>query len=312
METLSNLESFVRSAESGSFSAAARRLGMTPAAVSRNVAQLEANLGVRLFQRSTRRLTLTEAGERFLRAVGSGLDSIQAAIADVAANTGQPSGVLKVSASPGFGLDYLLSLLPEFMRRYPAVTLDWHFDNRQVDLIGEGFDAAIGGGFDLTPGLVARELARAHIVAVAAPTYLATRKLTLPTHPQDLVTLETIAMRSSQTGRIRPRTMRTTEGEEFLLEMDNIAVITNDPEAMTRCAVLGLGVTLVATPHVVGHLQSGALVRLAPDWYCDLGPISLYFSNQKLLPGKTRVFVDYLTEMFRQHKMAQLLSAIRR
>jgi DNA-binding transcriptional LysR family regulator len=93
METLGNLLSFVRSAEAGSFSAAARRLGLTPAAVSRNVAQLEANLGVRLFQRSTRKLTLTEAGERFLANVGSGLESVQAAIADVAGNAGEPSGI---------------------------------------------------------------------------------------------------------------------------------------------------------------------------------------------------------------------------
>src|ERR1700681_3582449 len=99
METLANLESFVRSAESGSFSAAARRLALTPAAGSRNVAQLERNLGVRLFQRSTRGLTLTEAGERFQQTVSGGLDSIQAAIADVTAKAGQPAGVLKLSVA---------------------------------------------------------------------------------------------------------------------------------------------------------------------------------------------------------------------
>jgi DNA-binding transcriptional LysR family regulator len=100
METLSNLESFVRSAELASFSEAARRLALTPAAVSRNVAQLERNLGVRLFQRSTRGLKLTEAGERFLQSVAGGLDSIQAAIADVSAHAGQPAGTLKLSAAP--------------------------------------------------------------------------------------------------------------------------------------------------------------------------------------------------------------------
>jgi DNA-binding transcriptional LysR family regulator len=101
METLANLESFVRSAEGGSFSAAARRLALTPGAISRNVAQLERNLGVRLFQRSTRGLALTEAGERFLQSVQGGLDSIQGAIADVTVNAGQPAGVLKLSAPVG-------------------------------------------------------------------------------------------------------------------------------------------------------------------------------------------------------------------
>jgi DNA-binding transcriptional LysR family regulator len=103
METLANLESFVRSAECGSFSAAARRLGLTPAAISRNVAKLETNLGVRLFQRSTRRLTLTEAGERFLGNVGAGLESIQAAVADLTSSAGAPAGLLRISAAPAFG-----------------------------------------------------------------------------------------------------------------------------------------------------------------------------------------------------------------
>src|SRR6202012_2922724 len=97
METLANLESFVRSAETGSFSAAARRLSLTPAAVSRNVAILERNLGIRLFQRSTRKLTLTEAGERFLHAIQNNLDELQASIASVATARGEPAGVLKVS-----------------------------------------------------------------------------------------------------------------------------------------------------------------------------------------------------------------------
>lgn len=121
METLGNLLSFVRSAESGSFSAAARRLGLTPAAVSRNVAQLEANLGVQLFQRSTRRVTLTEAGERFLGNVEPGLESVQAAIADITSHAGEPAGVLRLTAAPSFGRDFLLPLMPAFLSRYPSV-----------------------------------------------------------------------------------------------------------------------------------------------------------------------------------------------
>src|SRR5260221_9319494 len=121
METLANLECFVRSAESGSFSTTARRLGLTPAAVSRNVAMLERNLGVRLFQRSTRSLTLTEDGERFLASVVNGVESVQSAIADVATHSGKPAGVLKVSVALGFGLDYVLPLLPAFMQQYPDV-----------------------------------------------------------------------------------------------------------------------------------------------------------------------------------------------
>jgi len=118
METLANLESFVRSAETGSFSTTARRLSLTPAAVSRNVAMLERNLGVRLFHRSTRKLTLTEAGERFLHAIRDNLEELQASIASVATDHGVPTGVLKVSMGLTFGVDYIVPLLPAFLRRY--------------------------------------------------------------------------------------------------------------------------------------------------------------------------------------------------
>src|SRR5260370_2343981 len=169
METLASLESFVRSAESGSFSTAARRLSLTPAAVSRNVATLERNLGVRLFYRSTRKLTVTEAGERFLHAIRDNLEGLQASIADVATDRGEPAGQLKVSMGLSFGVDYIVPLLPEFLRRYPKVHPDWRFESRQVDLIAEGLDAAIGGGIELAPGGVSRPPAPLHILSVSAP-----------------------------------------------------------------------------------------------------------------------------------------------
>lgn len=306
METLANLESFVRSAEAGSFSAAARRLALTPAAVSRNVAQLERNLGVKLFQRSTRGLTLSEAGERFLGSVRDGLDSIQGAIADITVNAGQPAGVLKLSASPGFGMDYLLPLMPAFLARYPAVTPDWFFDNRPVELIAGGFDAAIGGGFDLPSGMVARELGRIHLIAVAAPAFLRGKRR--PKDPAGLAELAGVAMRSPLNGRVRTLVMRNSAGAE-MAALQKPVMMVNDPDALCRATLLGLGVGLVAVPHAAPHLESGALERLLPGWHGDLGQISLYFSSQKLLPAKTRAFVDFVTEAFRAQKLAQVLSA---
>ena len=306
METLANLESFIRSAECGGFSAAARRLGLTPAAVSRNVAMLERNLGVRLFQRSTRSLTLTEDGERFLASVTDRVEAIQLAIADVTTHAGKPAGVLKVSMALGFGLDYVLPLLPAFMRRYPDVVPDCSFENRPVDLIAEGFDAAIGGGMELTPGVVARQLAPLHVVAVASPKYLQGRQP--PQHPDDLAALDGIAMRSAHSGRVRVWKMRNREGVEAMLEQ-KARIVANDPEALCRIASMGLGVALIAVPHVLPHFESGALQRVLPDWYADLGPISLYFTSQKLLPAKTRAFVDDVTEAFREQDLARRFSA---
>jgi DNA-binding transcriptional LysR family regulator len=305
METLANLESFVRSAETGGFSAAARRLSLTPAAVSRNVAKLERNLGIRLFQRSTRKLTLTEAGERFLLAIRGSLDELQASIASVTTDRGDPAGVLKVSMGLTFGVEYILPLLPEFLKRYPDVGADWQFEKREVDLIAEGFDAAIGGGFDLAPGLVSRVLAPAHIIAVASPSYLKGR--TPPADPSGLAAFDGIVMRSSKTRRVRERPMRNAAGDEMTVPL-RATIAFDDPEAMCQAAVLGMGVTQIVVAHALRHLESGALVRLVPQWYADAGSISIYYASRTLMPAKTRVFVDYVADAFRRQRLAERFS----
>ncbi len=306
MEALTSIESFVRSAEGGSFSAAARRLGVTPAAVSKAVAKLEADLGVRLFQRSTRSLTLTEAGERFLQDAAPGLNSLQDALAHVSSYSGQPAGTLKVSLAPAFGRDYVLPLLGEFLKRYPAVLPDWHFENRQVDLTAEGFDAAVGGGIELAPGMVARELARLHLIPVAAPSYLEGRVAV--NSPDDLMGLDGILWRSPQSGRARPWSLQHRDGAQATLEL-RPRVTMSDPESLCEAVAMGLGVGLVGMPHALPLLKTGALVRLLPQWYRDAGAVSLYFSGQKLLPAKTRAFVDFLVAAFREQDLAKRMRA---
>jgi DNA-binding transcriptional LysR family regulator len=304
MAHLQHLVSFVQTAEHGSFSAAARVLGMTPAAVSKNVARLESDLGVRLFHRSTRRLALTEGGERFLQQVSEPLASLQGALAGVRGRSAAPAGTLKVSMGQAFGRNFLVPLLGDFLARYPAVLPDWHFDNRQVDVVGEGFDAAIGGGFELTPGVVARELAPVHIVAVAAPAYLAGRPM--PRHPVDLADLDGIMRRSSPTGRVRPWALRSKRAPEQTVPC-RPRLVFSDPEAIAQATCLGLGVALVPMPFAFAHIESGALVRLLPGWYGDAGPLSLYYPNRRLLPAKTRVFVDFVVERFRLADFARLV-----
>lgn len=302
METLANLESFVRSAESGSFSAAARRLALTPAAVSRNVAMLERNLKVRLFHRSTRKLTLTEAGEAFLSAIGGNLESLQNAIASVSADDGQPAGVLKISLPPTVGMSHILPLLPDFLQRYPRIKPEWHFENRAVDLIAEGYDAAIGGGFELAPGMIARTLAPAHIIAVASPAYLA--RCTAPADPSGLIELDGIVMRSLKSGRIRTWNMRDAQGNQVAALMRETLVV-NDPAALREAVQLGLGVAMLAVPDVLAGLESGELVRVLPRWWADAGAISLYYASRDLLPGKTRVFIDFVIEAFKREDYAR-------
>ncbi len=306
METLANLESFVRSAETGSFSAAGRRLALTPAAVSRNVAMLERNLGTRLFLRSTRKLTLTEDGERFLTQIRDNLEGLQAAIAAVSGGEGEPAGVLKVSLSPTFGMDHILPLLPAFLNRYPAIRPEWHFENRQVGLVGEGYDAAIGGGFELSSGVVARALAPAHLIAVASPQYMIGRPP--PETPQALAAMQGIVMRSARTGRVRAWTMRNAAGEEMPAQLAE-TIIFNEPAAMGRAAAAGLGVTLMSVPDALPYLDTGSLVRLLPQWHADLGVVSIYYASRTLLPAKTRAFIDFLVDAFRRQGLPERFSA---
>ena len=306
METLNSIECFVRSAEAGSFSEAARRLGLTSAAVGKNVAKLEQHVGVRLFHRSTRKLTLTEAGQRFLNEVGSGLGAIQNAVANLASADDAPSGVLRVSMGHSFGLTYIVPLMDEFLRLYPRISLDWHFDNRTVDLIGQNFDAAIGGGFEMPPGAVARELGPAHRVLLAAPGYLAQRA-PIGT-PAALAECDGILVRSPQTGRVRPWTLRDREGRQAPIALRQHSTMS-DPEAACRLAAMGMGIALASMPHALPYLDNGSLLRVLPDWHVDGGSLSLYFPAQKLLPAKTRVFVDFIVASFRAQKLARRFDA---
>nr|WP_284506660.1 LysR family transcriptional regulator [Caballeronia sp. GAWG1-5s-s] len=294
------MESFVVTAQTGSFSAAARRLGMTPAGVSKNVARLEQQLGLRLFHRSTRSLTLTDSGESFYQEVRAPFDALRDAVSHAAEQNGAPSGTLKVSVGVGFGREYLVPILGEFLDRYPAIVPDVHFDNRPVDLIGEGYDAAIGGGIELNEGVVARELAPAHVIVVASPAYMADKPM--PAHPSELEAFDGIARRSVSSGRVFAWKLRNAVGEQCLVR-HRTRLIFDDPEAMAAAAMQGLGIALIPMPHAARWLQQGSLMRLLPGWFAELGAISLYYPSKKLLPPKTRVFVDFVVDAFRSGRI---------
>jgi len=294
-ELRSYLDAFIASADEGSFSAAARHLGLTPAAVSKSVGQLEARLGVRLFQRSTRTLALTTDGERLYGQVRLPWREISDALTDLRQGAGKPAGTLKVALAHTVGREYLVPLLGEFVRRYPDVVPDLHFDNRQVDLVAEGFDVAIGGGIELTDALIARELSRVRIVLVASPAYLKANRT--PKHPQDLARHRGLLRRSLATGRLVPWALKNKEGQELVASVRPVMAL-DDPEAMAHAAATGMGIAMLPLPHALPLLESGALVRVLRDWYAESQPLSIYYTSRKLVPAKVRVFVDYILQEF--------------
>lgn len=294
-ELRSHLDAFITSADEGSFSAAARLLGLTPAAISKSVGQLEVRLGVRLFQRSTRHLALTTDGERLYAQVRLPWSEINDALTDLRQGAGKPAGTLKVALAHTVGREYIVPLLGEFLRRYPDVLPDLHFDNKQVDIVAEGFDVAIGGGIELTDALIARELARLRIVLVAAPAYLKAHPA--PQHPQDLARHHGLLRRSLATGRLIPWSLKSKEGQELVASV-RPSIVMDDPEAMARAAATGMGIALLPLPHALPLLESGALVRVLPNWYAESRPLSIYYTSRKLVPAKVRVFVDYIVQEF--------------
>lgn len=303
---LVSLEAFVRSAESGSFSSAARKLAVTPAAVSKSVAKLEDSLGVRLFQRTTRKITLTEAGEHFLSDASKGLTTLQEAFERTTGQRQEPSGTLKVSVAPGFGRQYVLPVLTPYLARCPKVTPEWHFENRQVELIAEGYDVAVGVGLELSAGLVARELAHIHIIAVSSKAYV--KKHGAPKHPDELAEHQIIAFRSARTGKRRAWSMQNKKGQELVVDPP-ARVLLSDVEAMESMVASGAGIALIPTSQVLDKLERGNLVRVMPDWHADGGPLFVYFSSARLLPMRTRVFVDMLVEHFKRGKLIERFRA---
>ena len=302
LDSISHLVSFVYSAEERGFSKAARRLGLTPAAVSKNVAALERQLGVRLFRRTTRQLSLTEEGEQFLREVAEPWQRIEGAV--IAARDGAtlPGGTLKVGMAPAVGRTYFVPMLEEFRRRYPGIVLDLRFDNRQVDLVKDGFDAAIGGGIELGEGVVARELAHVRIVVVAAPAYLARRGT--PLRPGELAVHDGVKRRSVQTGRVVAWNLCRDDGLEADIEPRTVA-ICDDPEAVAMAAVAGMGLALLPVPHALPLFRTGELVQVLEQWHTPARPLCVYYPSRRHLPAKTRVFVDFIVEQFRAQRLAE-------
>lgn len=301
-ESISHLVSFIYSAEERGFSPAARRLGLSPAAVSKNVARLEQHLGVRLFQRTTRQLRLTAEGERYLHEVAEPWRRIEEATQATRQGAGQPGGTLKIGMAPLVGRTYFVPMLEDFLARYPAIVPDLHFDNRQVDLVKEGFDVAIGGGVDLNEGMVARELTRVRSVVVASPAYLERRGW--PHDPDGLARHDGIARRAVGSGRLLSWTLRHDDGRQAPVDLRTV-MVCDDPEAMAQAALAGIGVAVLPLPHAQAFLRSRALVDVLPGWFVEGRALCLYYASRRLLPAKTRVFIDFVVARFEEQGLAR-------
>jgi DNA-binding transcriptional LysR family regulator len=294
MKDLRSLESFLQTVEAGSFSAAAGVMGLTPAAVSKHVQKFERTLGVRLFQRTTRSLTVTEAGERLYVETAGPARALEQAMATLTERNAQPAGTLRVSVAPGFCRQHILPLMPEFLASYPDIRLDWSLENRHVDLVREGFDAAIGSGLEDDANLVARKLLSIDLMTVGAPVYLAARGV--PQSLADLAQHDCIRLRSATSGRLRDWSFQVGD-ESVTVPVDGRIVFT-DLDAICDAALGGLGLARLGAYHVGHYISSGQLQPVLQQHPFTSGTICVYYAHYRLIPPKVRAFVDFLSERF--------------
>ncbi|MYM31231.1 LysR family transcriptional regulator [Duganella sp. CY15W] len=285
---------FARIVECGSFSLAAERVQLPKSTVSRRITLLEGKLGERLLQRTTRKLVLTEFGASLLEHARKVADETEAAGALAQHRQGAPSGLLRVSMPADFANVSMSTVLAEFMNRYPAISLELDLSPRRVDLVAEGFDLAIRmGSLPDDTTLAARRVTLSRIALYASPIYTAMRGL--PEHPDDLFKHDLLSLPPRLNGLIRWMLLRgKTEWEREL----PVRLLANSPEMLVRMAATGVGIAASTEVFAQQYLQTGELVRVLPEWAFPTVTGWAVFPGRRLMPAKTRVFLDMLEQNF--------------
>lgn len=297
MKQLQGLLAFVEAATTGSLTAAAERLDVTPAAVSKSLARLEAQLGVRLLNRSTRRLALTEEGRGFLAKARAALRALDDAVDEVSQAARVPAGRVRISVGSGFGRRWVLPLLPVLTQRHPALAIELDLDNRPVDLVAEGFDIGIRGAVLEDSSLVARRVCRLPVVLVASPAYL--KRAGVPASVDDLAQHHCAVVRYAGGSAIGWRFRRP--GGRRIEHLPEAALMISDPEALLDVALAHAGIAQVGLHHALPYLRSGRLNLVLPALH-DSGEreIVLHYPHRQFLAPRVRVVVDALLAHFAQ------------
>ena len=288
VKDLTSLRIFVRVVELSSFSEVARRAGVTPATVSKHVSSLEAAVGARLINRTTRRLFITEAGQRLYEHCVRVLQELDAAESELAEIKGEPAGPLHVTAPLMFALRRLSPRLPEFLARYPKVSLDLDLSIEKVDLFQERIDVAVRIADAIDPGLVAFRLASYRRAICASPGYLAVHGT--PRVPEDLAAHNCLVGRGA--------TLNTSWPVQRNGELGSVRVsgnfLANNGEVLRDAALAGVGILMTARWQVEDDFRAGTLVDLLPEYVPTNRAIYAVLPRQGTLSPKVRAFVDFL------------------
>lgn len=294
LDRLTGLEVFAKVAAAGSFSAAARAMGMSQTMVTKHIAALETRLGAKLFHRTTRRLSITEARRSYLESSERILAEVEAADAAVAADRVEPRGLLRLNAPVSFGTRQIAPLLSEFAERHPLVTVELGLNDRRVDLAEEGWDIAIRIGNLSNSSLIARRIAPCRIVVCAAPSYLKARGT--PLTVSSLAAHNCLGYTLSQRTPV-DRWVFGARADVGVQISGNLRA--NNGDALRAAALAGQGIIHQPTFIVADDLRAGRLVALTLDQpTIELGGIYAVFPPNRHPPAKVRAFIDFIASHF--------------
>lgn len=291
LDRLDLMDTFVRIVEAGSLSSAAQQLGTSQPTVSRRLQQLERLLGLRLIQRSTHAMRLTQEGERCYQHAQSLLTQWQAVEADLRGAQSEPRGHLRVVVPTVFGQQQLIAPLMTFLNRCPGVTVEWLLQDRTPDFSAEGVDCALRIGEVEEPGVVAIRLGELPRIVVAAPSLLGDRPV--PQDPDELASLPWLALSIFYRQDVVLQHVELGTVRRFAIQP---RLSTDHLQALCHAALAGLGVGIASAWAVADALAQGRLVQLAPQWSASTLPISLVMPPGRFQPSRLRAFVDVMRQ----------------
>ena len=301
MQSLRGILNFTRTAELGSFAAAARELGISPVAVSQNISRLELGLGVRLLARSTRALQITPEGQAFLDQCKGPLAELEAACKDATSDVKHVSGKLRVTIISPLAFLYFVPLLPKFFARYPDIQLELELSEDSTSLIAKRFDVGIRVGVLNDAAFVARPLGPLRLLLCASPAYLAQHGT--PAALNDLASHALLQLQITGREQTTPLFVQTRRDGARSMQMLQLPgrFICNDFRALLQACQDGIGIAQLPQPMVLPALRQGHLKTLLPEHVPEGWQLFIHYPSRKQLPARVRAFVDFCIEHFGGH-----------
>jgi len=296
MDRVSTMLSFVKVVDTGGFSSAARQLNRATSVVTTHVKSLEERLGVRLLNRTTRRVSVTEAGRAFYERCVQILSELEDAEEAVQTLQTRPRGVLRVNTSPGIPA-LLAPSIAEYSKLYPEVTIRLTATSRMLDLIEQGVDLAIWYAPEPEPSLIIRRLAQYRMAVCAAPDYFA--KHGRPEHPSELTKHNWLIFYDATHSKDGKEWVFTGPEGDFPVHMSG-NLETNSPIAFRHACLYGQGILIAPIPFVINDLKAGTLVSILDEFLPKQFSIDVVYPHREHLPAKVRTFIDLLVKNFRQ------------